>query len=69
MRVITFAAGATKAERSGLVAQREGPLALNWKLSATGDFNADGKAYILWRNTTSQKLVIWTMNGGVVQAR
>ncbi len=36
---------------------------LNWKLSATGDFNADGKADILWRNTTSQKLVIWTMNG------
>ncbi len=38
-------------------------LALNWKLSATGDFNADGKADILWRNTTSQKLVIWTMIG------
>jgi hypothetical protein len=38
-------------------------LPLNWKLSATGDFNADGKADILWRNTTSQKLVIWTMSG------
>ncbi len=38
-------------------------LPLNWKLSATGDFDADGKADILWRNTTSQKLVIWTMNG------
>ncbi len=38
-------------------------LALNWKLSATGDFDADGRADILWRNTTSQKLVIWTMNG------
>ena len=38
-------------------------LALNWKLSATGDFSGDGKADILWRNTTSQKLVIWTMNG------
>jgi hypothetical protein len=38
-------------------------LPLNWKLSATGDFNADGLADILWRNTTSQKLVIWTMNG------
>ena len=38
-------------------------LALNWKLSATGDFDADGKADILWRNTTSQKLVVWTMNG------
>ncbi len=38
-------------------------LPFNWRLSATGDFDADGKADILWRNTTSQKLVIWTMNG------
>ncbi len=38
-------------------------LPLNWKLSATGDFDADGRADILWRNTTSQKLVVWTMNG------
>ncbi len=36
----------------------------NWKLSATGDFDHDGRADILWRNTTSQKLVIWTMSGG-----
>lgn len=38
-------------------------LPTNWKLAATGDFNADGKPDILWRNTTSQKLVIWVMNG------
>jgi len=38
-------------------------LPLNWKLSATGDFSLDAKADILWRNTTSQKLVIWTMSG------
>lgn len=38
-------------------------LPLNWKLSATADFDLDGRADILWRNTTSQKLVIWTMNG------
>jgi FG-GAP-like repeat len=38
-------------------------LALNWKLSTTGDFDADGKADILWRNTVTQKLVIWTMDG------
>ncbi len=38
-------------------------LPLNWRLSATGDFNGDGKADILWRNTTSQKLVIWIMDG------
>ncbi len=38
-------------------------LATNWKLSATADFNADGKPDIVWRNFTSQKIVIWTMNG------
>ncbi len=38
-------------------------LAPNWKLSATADFNADGKPDIVWRNFTSQKIVIWTMNG------
>jgi len=39
------------------------PPALDWVVAATGDFNADGKADILWRNTTSQKLVVWFMNG------
>src|SRR6185436_2605607 len=38
-------------------------LPLNWKLSATGDFNHDAKGDILWRNVTSQRLVVWTMNG------
>jgi len=40
-------------------------LAPSWKLSATADFNADGKPDIVWRNFTSQKIVIWTMNGTV----
>ena len=38
-------------------------LPINWDLSATADFNADGKPDIVWRNFTSQKIVIWTMNG------
>ena len=38
-------------------------LATNWDLSATADFNADGKPDLVWRNFTSQKIVIWTMNG------
>lgn len=36
---------------------------LNWLVAATADFNADGQPDILWRNSTSNKLVIWTMNG------
>ncbi len=39
------------------------PLPLNWRLSATADFDHDGQPDILWRNLTSQRLVIWTMNG------
>jgi hypothetical protein len=38
-------------------------LTTNWRLSATADFNRDGKPDIVWRNFTSQKIVIWTMNG------
>ncbi len=38
-------------------------LPTNWDLSATADFNHNGRPDLLWRNTTSQKLVIWTMNG------
>ena len=30
------------------------------------DFNADTKADILWRDTTSGAVVIWFMNGGTV---
>ncbi len=38
-------------------------LATNWDLAATADFNHDDQPDIVWRNATSQKIVIWTMNG------
>ena len=38
-------------------------LSTNWDLSATADFNHDTRADLVWRNFTSQKIVIWTMNG------
>jgi hypothetical protein len=34
-----------------------------WELTATADFDHDGRPDILWRNSVSQKIVIWTMNG------
>ncbi len=40
-------------------------LPTNWDLSATADFNGDSKPDIVWRNFTSQKIVIWLMNGTV----
>ncbi len=39
------------------------PLALNWELAATADFNRDGFTDLLWRNSTSLKLVVWTLEG------
>ncbi len=39
------------------------PLPLEWSLSATGDFNADGWPDLLWRNEVTLKLVVWTMKG------
>ena len=38
-------------------------LAADWKLSATADFNHDARPDIVWRNFSSQVIVIWTMNG------
>jgi subtilisin-like proprotein convertase family protein len=38
-------------------------LPTNWDLSATADFNHDDAPDLVWRNFTSQKIVIWTMNG------
>src|SRR3546814_11668377 len=34
-------------------------LAAPWQVAGTGDFNADGKADILWRNPTNGANVIW----------
>lgn len=37
------------------------PIDANWNVSCLADFNAQGWADILWRNTTSGKMVVWTM--------
>ncbi len=35
----------------------------NWNVSATGDFNGDGREDLAWRNNTSGISSIWMMNG------
>jgi hypothetical protein len=38
-------------------------VALEWRMSGTGDFNKDGKADIIWHNTRTGQVVYWFMNG------
>ncbi len=39
------------------------PPAPPWKLSATGDFDRDGRPDLLFRNFATQKIEVWTLDG------
>jgi FG-GAP-like repeat len=47
----------------GGTAVRPGP---TWSIAGVGDFNADGNADILWRDSASNALVVWLMNGASI---
>jgi len=36
---------------------------LTWLIKGVGDFDGNGKADILWQNSTSGQLYVWLMNG------
>jgi uncharacterized delta-60 repeat protein len=40
------------------------PDQLNWEIMTSGDFNKDGDADILWRNTSTAQWKIWQMQNG-----
>ena len=39
---------------------------LNWVVVGRGDFNGDGMADILWRNSASGEMAVWYMNGAAM---
>ena len=57
----TIMAAATSM-RAGL---RSAPAA-NWSVAGVGDFNADGNADLLWRDSARGALVEWLMNGSSI---
>ena len=40
--------------------------ASGWQLVGVGDFNADGKPDLLWRNSATGQNVVWYMNGATI---
>jgi len=41
---------------------------LAWKVAGTGDFTGDGRADILWRNSSTGENYLYPMNGTVILA-
>ncbi len=39
------------------------PLPPAWKPSASADFDGDGRPDVLWRNSVTRQLLVWTLNG------
>ncbi len=38
------------------------PVPLGWRIEASGDFDRDGRPDLVWRSTTTRKIVIWRMH-------
>jgi hypothetical protein len=47
--------------RAGMATSRHGTA--DWSVSTDGDFNADGRTDLVWRNVLTGRVVAWLMNG------
>jgi hypothetical protein len=43
-----------------------GTVDLNWQIAGVGDFDGDGKADLVWRNTATGDVAMWLMSGWTV---
>jgi hypothetical protein len=43
-----------------------GVIGTDWQIKGIGDFDADGKADILWQHPASGTVAVWFMNGGAI---
>jgi hypothetical protein len=37
-----------------------------WNIEGVGDYDGSGRAGILWRNSTTEQVYIWLMNGATI---
>lgn len=60
--IVWFMDGTTRTGTAALWAATN-PGESAWRPIATGDFNADGQADIVWRNVDTGRVIVWFMNG------
>ena len=41
---------------------------LNWEIVGVGDINGDGREDLVWVNRSTQRIVVWTMNGTTIDS-